>query len=62
MTKERIAKILDDHGIPWYICDDRIKADSMISWTATFEFVEDVTDWSRRDLYDWLGYDFSWWD
>lgn len=57
MRMETIAKILDAHFIPYRVTDDgRILADSGICWTRLFEEVEDVTDWTRKMLYDWLGY------
>lgn len=56
MTIERIKKILDLHGVPNYTQDGNIYADSMISGTTLFEKVENVTRWSRSQLYIWLGY------
>lgn len=57
MRRETIIKILDMHFIPWRMTQSgRIQADSMIGGTRVFEIVEDVTDWSRSQLYDWLGY------
>lgn len=57
MRIDTIVKILELHFIPYMITGDgRILADSMIGGTRKFEITEDVTDWSRRQLYDWLGY------
>jgi len=56
MTTEKISKILSAHGVPHYIRDGRVYADSMISGTEKFEIVEDCTDWSRKRLLSWLGY------
>ena len=58
MTIKEIKKILDNHGVPNYTTGDKIFADSMISTTKKFEVVEDVdvTKWSRKKLYIWLGY------
>ena len=56
MTIKEIKKILDNHGVPNYTVGDKIFADSMISTTEKFEVVEDVTKWSRKKLYIWLGY------
>ena len=56
MNPETIKRILNDHGIPYYETNGRIYADSMISGTTRFEIVEDVTTWTRSQLYTWLGY------
>lgn len=56
MTIKEIKKILDNHGVPNYTDGDKIFADSMISTIKKFEVVEDVTKWSRKKLYVWLGY------
>lgn len=56
MTIHKIKSILDDHGVPNYIVNGRIYADSMIASTDTFEVVEDLTNYSRAKLYAWLGY------
>lgn len=56
MAVERIAKVLDAHSVPYRIESGRILADSMIAGTELFEEVEDLTDYSRTELYDWLGY------
>jgi hypothetical protein len=56
MTIERIKSILDSHGVPNFIAAGRIWADTMTAHTALFEEVEDLTDYSRADLFAWLGY------
>lgn len=56
MTIEQICKILDLHSVPHYEKDGRVYADSMVAFTEVFQEVEDVTDWSRGELYSWLGY------
>ncbi len=56
MTPKQIAKILDLHSIPHYTKDGRIYADAMTAGTALFEEVEDLTDYTRSQLYAWLGY------
>lgn len=53
---ERIARILELHGVPYYIKDGRIYADSMYADMQLFEEVVDLTDCTRPELYDWLGY------
>ena len=56
MNIERRKKILDFHFTPWFERDGRLYADSMLADTSTFEEVIDITDWTLRELYDWLGY------
>lgn len=56
MEISRIKKILDAHSTPYYIKCGRIFVDSMFAFHKKFEVVEDVTDWSRSQLYAWLGY------
>jgi len=56
MKIECIAKILDLHSVPHFTKDGRIYADSMQAFTELFEEVEDLTDFSRSELYSWLGY------
>ena len=53
---EKIRKILDLHGVPNYTENGNIYADSMISGKKLFEEVENVTDWTKSQLYIWLGY------
>lgn len=56
MKISRIKKILDAHSVPYYIKGGRIFADCMFAFHEKFEIVEDVTGWSRSQLYAWLGY------
>ena len=56
MTTATIAAILDDHYIPYAISAGRICADEMISGSAHMEYTIDVTEWTRSELYSWLGY------
>lgn len=56
MDTNTIIKILHNHSIPYQVRADRVFADSMEGGTALFERVEDVTDWTRSQLYSWLGY------
>lgn len=56
MTSEKIIKILKNHGVPYKVEDEQILADSMISGTKLFEKTENVTDWTREQLFIWLGY------
>ena len=51
-----IAKILDNHYIPYKIVDTRIIADTMVADKAPFEETIDLTDYNKQDLHNWLGY------
>ena len=51
-----IAKILNNHSIPYYINETGIFADSMIAFTELFSEVVNLTDYSKQELYVWLGY------
>lgn len=56
MTHTQIIRILNFHGVPHFEENGRIYADSMIAFTKKFEIVEDITNWTRRELLTWLGY------
>lgn len=56
MEISRIKKILDAHSVPNYIKDGHIFADSMLAFHEKFEIVEDVTGFTKSQLYAWLGY------
>ena len=56
MAITTIRAILDAHGIPNFIGAGRIYADSMIAGTALFDELEDLTDYTRAELYAWQGY------
>lgn len=56
MEINRIKKILDAHSTPYYVEGGHIFADCMFAFREKFEIVEDVTGWSRSQLYAWLGY------
>lgn len=56
MTAYEITRILKAHGVRYYVKDGNIYADSMESGTAIFEKVENVTEWNRIKLRNWLGY------
>lgn len=53
MEISRIKKILDAHSTPYYIKGGRIFADCAFAFHEKFE---DVTGWSKSQLYAWLGY------
>lgn len=56
MTNTAIAKILDVHCVPFYTECGHIYADSMYAGTALFAEVVDLTNYTMRQLYNWLGY------
>ena len=56
MAITKIRAILDAHGVPNFIAAGRIYADSMRAGTSLFEELEDLTDYTRAELYAWLGY------
>jgi len=56
MPISRIQSILNDHSVPNYIASGRIYADTMGACSAPFEEVEDLTDFTRPQLFAWLGY------
>lgn len=56
MKKERLCKILDMHGIT-YVENGRVIADDVYTKDGnTFVVKIDLTDYTRSQLYDWLGY------
>ena len=57
MTNKVIAKMLDLHSVPYYEEKGHIYADSMISRLDLWDQVIDLTNYTRRQLLDWLGYD-----
>lgn len=56
MTNTQIKRILDQHSIPNYESGNHIFADSMISGTAIYEQIVDLTGITKPALYQWLGY------
>lgn len=56
MSIIKIQTILDAHGVPNFIAAGRIFADSTGAFTAPFEEIEDLTDYTRAELFAWLGY------
>lgn len=56
MSKKEIINILESHSIPYYIKNNQIYVDSMLVHTKIFEHVENITRWSKKRLYNWLGY------
>lgn len=56
MDNQRIAQILQAHGVPHYTNGGRIYADSMEAYTALYSITVDMTGWTAAKLYNWLGY------
>lgn len=56
METSRIKKVLSAHNVPNFEKEGRIYADSMLSESDLFEYVEDLTGWSMERLRSWLGY------
>lgn len=56
MLINEVKRILKSHGVPYYEKNGNIYADSMISGTELFEKVENVTEWNRIKLLNWLGH------
>lgn len=56
ISKEKMIKILKQHSISFKIENDRILADSMIAGKEIFDETIDITDYTKNQLYTWLGY------
>lgn len=56
MDIKTIAAILSRHSVPFKIENDRILADSMQANIPLFQETVDLTDYTKSQLYDWLGY------
>lgn len=56
MKVENIEKILISHSVPYFVKDEHIFADSMMSGTELFEVVEDLTTLTKKEILIWLGY------
>ena len=56
MTIETITNILKRHYIPYQIKNGRVLADSMIAFTPLFSETVDLTNYTKNQLYAWLGY------
>ena len=57
MTNQQIGRMLNLHSVPFYEENGHIYADSMLAKHQLWDVVEDLTNYSRRQLLDWLGYD-----
>lgn len=56
LTISQVAKVLDMHSVPYRIENGRIYADSMEAYTELFAKMIDLTGYTKRQLFDWLGY------
>ena len=56
MTEKQITTTLRQHSVPYMIQNGRILADSMEAGTALFQATVDVTNYTKGQLYAWLGY------
>ena len=57
MTNQQIGRLLDLHSVPYYEENGHIFADSMDSFRQLWDEVIDLTNYTRRQVLDWLGYD-----
>ena len=53
---QKTAIILGSHNVPYCVKDGRIFADTMRVDAKPLEKIEDVTDFTKIELYEWLGY------
>lgn len=56
MSIKKIAAILEAHSVPYKTENGRIYADSMEAFTPLFSQTVDVTEYTKGQLYAWLGY------
>ena len=56
MTEKQITTILKQHSVPYMIQNGRMLADSMEAFTPVFSETVDVTNYTMRQLLNWLGY------
>ena len=56
MTINKIAAILEAHSVPYKTENGRIYADSMEAFTTLFSETVDVTEYTKDQLYNYLGY------
>ena len=56
MEITKIARILEQHCIPYFVKGNRIYADSMRAFSELFEETVDLTDYTCSQIYAWLGY------
>ena len=57
MSLSNMMKILDQHSIHYKVIDERIIADNSYTLNGiTHDDSIDLTDFSKKQLYYWLGY------
>lgn len=56
MTEKQITTILKQHSVPYKIENGHILADTMQAFTPVFYETVDVTSWTEKKLFAWLGY------
>lgn len=56
LTNDHISRILTRHGVPHFIKNGHIYADSMEAFTKKFEVLVDLTGCTLGQVRRWLGY------
>ena len=57
MTIQELTKILKDHGIAFEIVDGKVMAEDVYTYNGELHVdILDMTDISKEQLWDWLGY------
>lgn len=56
MTEKQITTTLRRHSVPYLIQNGHILADSMEAGKDLFSSTVDVTMWTAKQLFAWLGY------
>lgn len=57
MTIQELTKILEEHGITFWIEDGKVMAEDEYTYNGELHVdILDMTDISEEQLWDWLGY------
>lgn len=57
MTIQELTKILEAHGITFWIEDGKVMAEDEYTYNGELHVdILDMTDISKEQLWDWLGY------
>ena len=57
MTIQELTKILEAHGITFWIEDGKVMAEDEYTYNGVLHVdILDMTDISKEQLWDWLGY------
>jgi hypothetical protein len=57
MTNEELINVLNLHSVPYRVDKaNHILADNMLAWAKPLEDETDVTGYTKREIYEWLGY------